>query len=157
TLAGACDAFVTQFSPSGTLIYSTYLGGAGDDSARGIALDPGCTPNCSVYVAGYTQSANFPTRNAVQAGLRGGYDAFVTKVNATGSALVYSTYLGGGNDDQGYSIGVDGSGNAYVVGFTVSADFPTQSPLQALYAGSQDAFVTKLNAGGTALVYSTYL
>ena len=85
-------------------------------------------------------------------------DAFVTKLNAAGSALVYSTYLGGSGDDDGNGIAVDSSGNAYVTGYTDSTNFPTANAFQAAFGGgSGDAFVTKLNAAGSALVYSTYL
>ena len=81
----------------------------------------------------------------------------MTKINAAGSALVYSTYLGGSGNDYGNGIAVDGSGNAYVTGSTESTNFPTANPLQASNGGSSDAFVTKINAAGSALVYSTYL
>ena len=89
-------------------------------------------------------------------------DAFVTKFNAAGSALVYSTYLGGGDSDHGESIAVDSAGNAYVTGSTLSTDFPTVNAFQSTFGGgnsgeSGDAFVTKFNAAGSALVYSTYL
>ena len=103
--------------------------------------------------------AGFPLASAFQGTFGGGFnDAYVTVLNSTGSALVYSTLLGGNSNDQGYGIAVDGSGNAYVTGFTVSTDFPTQSPFQASNAGGGgDVFVTKLNLAGNALVYSTYL
>ena len=84
-------------------------------------------------------------------------DAFVAKLNPTGSALVYSTYLGGSVDDFGYGIAVDSAGDAYVTGFTESTNFPTANPLQATFGGGNDAFVAKLNPAGSALVYSTYL
>src|SRR5208337_2585432 len=87
----------------------------------------------------------------------GYYTAFVTKLNAAGSALVYSTYLGGGRGDYGNSIAVDSSGNAYVTGSTSSTDFPAVNPLQATTRGPYNTFVAKLNAAGSALVYSTYL
>ena len=136
------------------LSYSTYLGGSGTEHAEGIAVDPAG----NVYVAGWTDSPNFPTANAFQATLKGGQDAFVTKLNPNGSALVYSTYLGGSSSaDFGFGIGVDALGNAYITGRTDSPDFPTASPFQANRKGSSDAFVTKLNASGSALVYSTYL
>jgi hypothetical protein len=111
-------------------------------------------------VTGYTSSTNFPTTNPLQAGCGGGPrfgcadDAFVTKINAAGSALVYSTYLGGSGDDKGNGIAVDGSGNAYVTGYATSTNFPTANPLQASFGGG---FLTKINAAGSALVYSTYL
>jgi Bacterial Ig-like domain (group 3)/Beta-propeller repeat len=150
------DAFVTEINPEGSaLVYSTYLGGSGGDSGMGIAVDS--TGNA--YVTGNTYSTDFPTTpGAFQTALAGGYyDAFVTKVNPTGSALVYSTYLGGNGDDSGNSIAVDSASNAYVTGYTDSTNFPTKNPLQATYGGNGDAFVAKINAAGSALVYSTYL
>jgi len=136
------------------LIYSTYLGGSGDDTGYGIAVDSAG----NAYVTGYTSSTDFPTMNPLQPTYGGGaYDAFVAKINAEGSALVYSTYLGGSNDDQGNRIAVDSAGNAYVTGTTSSTNFPTMNPFQAANGGGTDAFVAKLNSPGTALVYSTYL
>jgi hypothetical protein len=157
---GAFDAFVTKINAAGSaLVYSTYLGGSGDDYGNGIAVDG----SGNAYVTGQTSSTNFPTTNPIQ-GTYGGSggsefpgDAFVTKINAAGSALLYSTYLGGSGDDQGNRIAVDGSGNAYVTGWTTSTNFPTANPVQANYGGSEDAFVTKINAAGSVLVYSTYL
>jgi hypothetical protein len=136
------------------LIYSTYLGGSGDDFTNGIAVDS----SGSVYVTGSTSSTNFPTANPLQPASGGGsYDAFVTKFNPSGSALVYSTYLGGSGDDSGNGIALDSSGNAYVTGSTSSTNFPTANPLQpASGGGSYDAFVTKFNSSGSVLVYSTY-
>jgi uncharacterized repeat protein (TIGR01451 family) len=154
-LAGNFDAFVTKLNPAGSAFaYSTYLGGSGDDNGRAIALD-GAN---NAYVAGPTASPNFPTLNAVQTAFGGGAsDAFATKLNAAGSALVYSTYLGGSALDQVNGIAVDSLGNAHVVGQTLSLNFPTQNPLQPALAGPSDAFVTKLTAAGAALIYSTYL
>ena len=154
SLGGAQNCFVTKINASGSaLIYSTYLGGSGTDSGQGIAVDPGG----GAYVTGVTSSTNFPTANPLQAINGGGQDAFVTKINASGSALIYSTYLGGSLQDTGYGIAVDGSGNAYVTGYTTSTNFPTASPLQTTYGGGQDAYVTKINASGSALIYSSYL
>jgi len=152
---GCSDAFVAKLNPSGSaLIYSTYLGGSGADSGSGIAVDAAG----SAYVTGWTSSTNFPTANAQQASNKGGSDVFVTKLNGTGSALVYSTYLGGTGEDYGAGIAVDSAGNAYLVGNTYSTNFPTANPLQALLGGGDyDVFVAKLNAAGSALVYSTYL
>jgi hypothetical protein len=152
---GGYDAFVTELNPTGTaLVYSTYLGGTGDDVGRGIAVDGAG----NAYVTGYTDSADFPTTaGAFQAAFGGGYDAFVTKLNATGTALVYSTYLGGTHWDEGWGIAVDAVGDAYVTGYTESTDFPTTTGAFQTTFGGGDAFVTKLNATGTALVYSTYL
>jgi len=135
------------------LVYSTYLGGSDEEQGQGIAVDS----VGNAYVAGFTFSTNFPTANPLQAANGGGYDAFVSKVNASGSALVYSTYFGGSGFDQGQGIAVDASGNAYVTGITQSTNFPTANPLQATIGGFQDAFVARLNTAGSALVYSTYL
>ncbi|MBI5675717.1 MAG: SBBP repeat-containing protein [Nitrospirae bacterium] len=153
---GASDAFVTKINSSGSLplVYSTYLGGSGGDYGRAIALDG----SGNAYVTGGTDSTNFPTQGPIQGTNAGNGDAFVTKINSSGtSPFVYSTYLGGGNDDAGRGIAVDSSGNAYVTGGTASTNFPTQDPFQGSNAGSSDAFVAKINAGGTARVYSTYL
>jgi len=156
----------TSYDASGPLIidpvvlsYSTYLGGNGDDEGRAIAVDA----SGNAYVAGITSSTNFPTLNPTQATCNSctsilTRDAFVAKLTSDGTALSYSTYLGGSNDDEGNGIAVDNAGNAYVTGSTTSTDFPTTTPFQATYGGgSQDAFVTKLNATGSALIYSTYL
>jgi hypothetical protein len=152
---GGGDAFVTKINPTGSaLVYSTYLGGSGQDWGSGIAVDSAG----NAYITGSTASTEFPTMNPLQTAYGGGqYDAFVSEINRTGSALVYSTYLGGSGNDYGYSIAVDSAGNASVTGYTESTDFPTQSPLQPTYGGgSFDAFVAKINAAGS-LVYCTYL
>jgi Tol biopolymer transport system component/lysophospholipase L1-like esterase len=149
------DAFVTKLNSSGSgLAYSTYLGGHGIDEGFGIAVDS----SDGAYVTGQTLSGDFPTQNPLQGAYSGGGDAFVTKLNDSGSALLYSTYLGTGTGDDGNAIAVDSSGNAYVTGDTGGSDFPTQSALQATYGGGgADAFVSKLNANGSAFVYSTFL
>ena len=134
------------------LVYSTYLGGSSNDDGKGIAIDVAG----QAYVTGSTGSANFPTANPIQATLAGGA-AFVTKLNAAGTTLLYSTYLGGSSSDDGSGIAVDIFGQAYVTGSTKSTDFLTAAPLQATNAGGGDAFVTKLNAAGASLLYSTYL
>jgi hypothetical protein len=154
-------AFVTKFSAAGNaLVYSTYLGGHSEDDALAIAVDA----LGSAYVAGSTQSSDFPTANAFQEHNRargGGDNAFVTKFNAAGSALIFSTYLGGGNDDAANSIAVDGWGNAYIAGVTYSDDFPVADPLQGMNNGAANgapnAFISVLHASGDALVFSTYL
>jgi len=153
---GNYDAFVTKFSSSGnSLIYSTYLGGENGNYGNGIAVDG----SGNAYVTGQTESADFPTLNPYQT-YQGGVtstDVFVTKLSSTGNILIYSTYLGGGSDDRGYGITVDGSGNAYVTGETSSSDFPTLNPYQGTLEGGSDVFVTKLSSSGNNLVYSTYL
>jgi hypothetical protein len=141
------------------LVYSTYLGGSGTDLARAIAVDP----SGNAVVTGYTQSLNFPTANAFQAafngteGFFGNRDVFVTKINAAGTAYVYSTYLGGSGSEEARGVAVDSAGNAYVAGFTDSTNFPIANAVQATMGGTQDAFVTKLNPAGSALVYSTFI
>ncbi len=158
---GLSDVFLAKLGSAGTnLIYYTYLGGSGADSAYGIGLDG----SGNVYLTGLTASVNFPvTTNAVSRKLNslayfGNYtnDAFVTKLDATGTNLLYSTYLGGSGPDEGIAITVDGSGNIYVSGDTLSADFPTNSISQR-FGGVRDSFVIKLNPASTNLLYSTYL
>lgn len=152
--AGSIDSFVAKINADGlTLAYCTYLGGSGDDCAKAIAVDG----SGDAYITGYTKSANFPTKNAIQTSNAGSNDAFISKINADGSALAYSTYLGGSGDDYAEAIAVDGSGNAYITGYTDPASFPTKNPIQASNAGLWDAFVTKINADGSDLIYSTYL
>jgi len=147
--------FVTKLNAAGdAMVYSTYLGGNGYDYGYGIALDS--TGNA--YVAGYTNSTNFPRKNAYQKAKAGEYDAFVTKLNPDGNALVYSTYLGGSGKDGAAAIAVDSAGNAYITGKTESKNFPLMKPFQSVFAGGEsDAFAVKLNSTGNTLIYSTYL
>ena len=157
TSNGSDDVFVTKLNATGTAaFYSTYLGGGTMEDARGIAIDT----SGSAYVTGLTNSINFPTTvGAFDTTYGGNFDGFVTKLNSSGSALVYSTYLGDVNFDIGNDIVVDPSGNAYVTGNTASPNFPTTvDAFDTTYnGGSSDAFVTKLNAAGSAIVYSTFL
>ncbi len=155
TAGGGNDAFVSKFDPTGTtLVYSTYLGGSSNDEGNAIAVDA----SGNAYVGGATSSTDFPTKSPLQAANAGSDDAFVAVLNATGSALVYSTYLGGASDDECNAIAVDTSSNVYVAGVTDSTNFPTHSPFQSAKAGfDSDAFVAKINAAGSSLLYSTYL
>jgi len=137
---GGYDAFVAKLDGAGALVYSTYLGGSGDDQGSAIALDT----SGNIYVTGQTSSVDFPMANAIQNYNGGAVDAFVAKINATGSALVYSTYLGGSGSDWGAGIAADSSGSAYVTGSTISYDFPVNSSFQFSLNGSQDAFVAKI-------------
>jgi hypothetical protein len=178
-LAGTSNAFVTKLNPTGSapLVYSTYLGGNTSDGANSIVIDK----SGNAYVTGGTTSTNFPTKNPIQAAFAGGGttcpathvsicgDAFVTELNPTGAALVFSTYLGGTGEDSGVGIALDAAGNLYVSGGTDSADFPiTAGVVQPAFGGGSagcttageacgDAFLTKINAAKTVIVYSTYL
>jgi Calx-beta domain/Beta-propeller repeat len=152
---GRTDGFVGRLDPSGALVYLTYLGGSGDDEVLAITTDA----NGNAYVAGSTSSADFPTVRPLQPQLGGGTDAFVAKLNAAGSALTFSTFLGGARNDFANGVGVHPTDfTVYVAGSTNSLDFPVAAaPIQPQLAGGFDAFVAKLNAAGTAFVYSTYL
>jgi hypothetical protein len=157
-LGGDNDAFVVKLDPSGAnLIYATYLGGSGDlEIGYGIAVDTAGR----AYVTGLTTSPDFPTVKALQPRLAGFSDAFVTRLSPAGSAIEYSTYLGGDGSEIGQGISVDGVGNTYLTGQTDSRDFPVANAVQPMRAGSAfntDAFVAKLAPGGDALIYATYL
>lgn len=164
TSRAGLDAFITKFAPDGgSVAYSTFLGGAGRELGMGIAVDE----NGNAYIAGITESFDNPftfmydgfpvTPGAFQT--RGSFDAFVTKLNPKGSGLVYSTYLGGSlGVERAWAIALDDAGNVYITGDTTATNFPTANPVQATYGGGlSDAFVTKLNATGSSLVYSTFL
>ncbi|MBN1830337.1 MAG: SBBP repeat-containing protein, partial [Deltaproteobacteria bacterium] len=147
------DAFATKVSSTGTtLAYSTYLGGRGYDCAYGIVVDA----SGSAYVAGVTFCSDFPTQNPHQGTIAGSLDAFATKVSSSGSALSFSTYLGGSGYDSVYGIAVDASGNAYVAGETRSSNFPTHSAYQATHGGNADAFIAKLSPSAVHSYYIPY-
>jgi hypothetical protein len=164
---GDCNGntFVTKFNPSGSaLIYSTYIGGSGSDVGSGIVADSAG----DVYVTGSTTSSDFPvTPGAVQSAYGGNGDAFLAELNPGGSALIYSSYLGGSNQDFGSGVTVDSAGNAYVAGGTCSSDFPvTPGAFQTTYSSDincletgfpGDAFITEIKPSASPLVYSTYL
>lgn len=155
------DAFVAKISPPGAeLLYSTFLGGGAPDHATSVAVDG----SGAAYVAGDTRSSDFPTANALQSVANGGgglaesaSDAFVTKFDANGGALAYSTFLGGSEADQASGIAVDRDGSAYVTGNTSSTNFPVVRPVQAKKNGDTDAFVSRLSSAGSTLIFSTYL
>jgi hypothetical protein len=149
------DAFVTKFNPSGAALESsTFLGGSSGSFANAIAVDA----SGQACVTGQTRSYDFPTMNPLQPNNHSSEgNVFVTKFNAAGSALVYSTYLGGSTIDSGAGIAVDSSSNVYVTGSTTSTDFPTADAYQSSLNSWGAAFVSKLNPTGSALVYSTYL
>lgn len=162
------DAFVTKLRADGSVAYATYLGGSRPDQARAVAVDA----EGNAWITGDTTSADFPvTAGAAQPTFHGEItlgplrfgDAFVTKLDPSGSKLLYSTYLGGSAPDSGFAIAVDGAGAAYVAGGTHSADFPTTAAAaQRTYGGGAfpqfrgDAFVVKLSPAGS-IVYSTFL
>ncbi len=150
------------------MVYSTYLGGSGDDTAEGIAVDGAG----NVYVAGSTSSVDFPTYRGYDTTPNGSNDVFMAKLNASGTALIYSTYVGGAGDDwvgddiadlvQNITgihggLAVDTNGNAYVAGWTYSPNFPMRNAAQNTSGGGADAFLFKLGPAGTNLLYSTYL
>src|SRR5438445_39911 len=153
--ARQADMFLAKLNATGSaLVYSTYLGGSDSDGRPMIALDA----RGNLYFEAWTSSTDIPTANAFQTESAGSVDIWVGKVNAAGDALAYSTYLGGSDSEVcGSDIVVDPAGNNYLNGFTCSTDFPTLNPIQPENAGGCDAFLTKLNPAGNALVYSTYL
>ena len=184
TIALPGDGFVAKFSPTGALLYLTYIGGSRDDTVSAIAVDG----VGNAYITGATTSLNFPVVNAFQSRFGGAStgvafssgDAFVTKINPAGNKLIYSTYLGGSQDDSGFAIAIDSTGSAYVAGATISGNFPVMGanngfPIQAGNRGSGgqtnavcntcngpfwdpgDAFVAKLDPTGSQLIFSTYL
>jgi hypothetical protein len=156
TNGGSGDAFVAKLDPTGsTLVYATFLGGSGHEHAEQIAVDA----TGSAYVLGHTRSTDFPTTSgSVQTTPGGMDDAFVAKLDPTGAALLYATYLGGSAIDFGLAISLDGDGHAHTTGYTESANFPvTAGAARPAASGANDAFVTKLNAAGTEMIYSTYL
>lgn len=151
---GGNDAFVAKLNAAGSaLLYRSYLGGTGNDAGTGIRVSSAG----EAFVTGATASLDFLLAAPRQGASGGGFDAFVTRVNAAGSALIYSTYLGGSGADRGAALALDASGNAYVTGNTTSTNFPTASPYQAASGGGTDAFLSKLSADGATFAYSTYL
>lgn len=156
TYNGILDTFVIKLNPAGSsLIYSTILGGAGEDFTKCIQLDGAG----NAYLAGFTSSTDFPvTAGAYDTTPNGQYDVYAAKLNATGTALIYSTFIGGTDFDRAYGLGLDGSLNAYVAGYTYSADYPaTAGAFDTTHNGKKDAILSKLNSTGTELIFSTFL
>jgi len=151
---GGGEIFLMKVNYTNTeLIFSTFIGGSNHDYGYDVAVDF----QCNIYLTGMTHSSDFPIINGFSDTLQGDRDAFVLKFNSSGTGISYSTFLGGSTFDFGYAIEVDILGNAYVVGTTHSANFPLMNPFQSSLIGENDAFVTKLNASGTGLVFSTLI
>jgi hypothetical protein len=157
---GVDHVFVAKLDPTGsTLVYADYLGGESADECLALALDS--TNN--VYVAGTTQSTQFPTVTPYQGTIPGANSAFLSKISTDGSALVYSTYLGGSADEVVAGVAVDSTGSSVVAGYTTSTDFPVTNAYQATASANAGGifgnygFLTKFSSAGTSLVYSTYL
>ena len=151
---GGDDVFVTKLAPSGNALgFSTFLGGSDDEWSSDLVIDAAG----DVYVTGQTASSDFPTQDAFDADYNGNGDAFVAKIEATGDALAYCTFLGGSDIDEGFSISVDAAGHACVSGRTTSADFPTEAPFDGSHNGGEDGFVVKLNTTGNSLEYATFI
>lgn len=155
TYNNAYDVFVSKMDISGNLIFSTYIGGTSSDNAWDIAIDG----NQDIYVVVETTSNNYPTSTGCfDNSYSWGDEIAVTKLNASGSGLLYSTYIGGNDADEGYAIAVDALGNAYITGATLSTDYPvTAGAYDVTFNGGSDVIITKLNSTGTALVYSTFI
>jgi uncharacterized protein (TIGR03437 family) len=154
-LSGTSDAFLVKYTSQLTTVFSTYLGGSGDESSwTSVAVDS----NGSAYLAGETTSTDFPTVNPLQKAYGGGAgDLFVSKFSSDGASLVYSTYLGGSGEEHAWGLAVDDAGDAYVAGDTASSDFPVVDAFQAAKGGVANGVVAELNAAGSALVFSSYL
>lgn len=151
---GDYDVFVTKLSPNGqSLVYSTYIGGTGDDRASAIAA----LPSGEVIVTGYTSSSDYPTQNPYDNSANGLQDALVTRLSATGNSLVYSSYIGGAGDDRAYGVAIDATGRVYIAGETSSSDFPVPNGFDNTANGSFDGFAARLSSSGASLEYGTYL
>ncbi len=149
------DGFVAKLSPDGTqFLYVTYLGGSQTDYVSALAVDS----EGAVYVAGVTESSNFPAPNALQSSIGGGMDAFLAKLTPSGAGLLFSTFVGGTGGDMARGLALDVSGNAYLAGHTSSSNFPTANAFQTVFGGGgNDAFLVKIKSDGSSRLYSTYL
>ncbi len=153
---GGYDVVIAKYDPTGSIIFSTYFGGSGDDWGTSIQTDS----SGDIYIMGTSDSSDLPLVNSYQNYIAGGLDIFVAKISADGQELLYSTFIGGSNGDWGYGIALDSSDNMIITGSTFSTDFPTSNPIQDTIGGGGsgvDAFITKLSTDGQSLVFSTYL
>src|SRR6266496_3666298 len=154
---GTFDAFISKVSSAGAKVFTTYLGGSGDDRGSGIAVNSAG----EAYITGFTSSTNFPTASPLQLSNGGAFDAFVAKLNSAGSAFLYSTYLGGSANENTTStvtstnpIALNSSSDAFITGYTSSTNFPTAAPLQAAKAAGQDAFIARISDAAPPADYS---
>ena len=152
TNAGGADGFVVHIDPQGNLVYSTYIGGSGGDAVRHLAVNSAG----EVWITGETGSTDFPTVNAYQPTNAGGLDGYLAKISASGSTLLYSTYIGGSKADMPNDVAMDSAGNVYIAGNTTSTDFPVMGAVQFTNGGGQDGFLVKFSPAGIPL-FSTYL
>jgi|GEM_PF-3614294 hypothetical protein len=153
---GGSDSFFLKLSSNGSsIIFSSYIGGSGDDPVYDIDIDS----SHNLYLTGWTSSNNYPTTgNAYDTSYNGGYDIIISKINSSGNSLLYSSYLGGGNPDVAFNIEADNSGNAYLAGRTDSSNFPTVNAYQSIFGGNTyDGFLTKMNTEGLGIIFSTFL
>lgn len=151
--SGKRDAFLAKLGANGNFIYTTYIGGAENDEPSGISFDS----FHNAYLAGTTFSANFPTfSTSLQQSYGGNGDAFVLKMNAEGSSLTYSSYLGGSSLDSGQGVASDSQGFATFIGFTSSSNLPLVNARQTSFGGVEDLFLFKLHSNSSEVVYSTY-
>lgn len=150
---GVRDVFLTKFIPDGSqLVFSTLMGGSGDDMPFRLAIGN----SGDIYVGGFTNSTNFPIKNPFQATNHGDFDIFISRFNANGSELLYSSYLGGSGEDWHGNFVLDDSGYIYITGSTYSSDFPIKAALISQYSGGRDGFLSILTPDGKGLVYSSY-
>jgi hypothetical protein len=150
---GMGDTFILKYDKAGNLLFATYLGGADFEQSWGMTLDKAG----NAYIVGNTKSADFPRVGGLQRPLAGDRDAYLVKLNPTGSRIIFSTLLGGRETDWGYSVQLDAKGAIYVAGETESPDFPVVSAVQPTYKGGEDGFVTKLTPDAKTIIYSTFV
>lgn len=151
---GDGDIFIAKFSSDGTMLdFSTYFGGNESDLSDGLRFDS----NENILFCGSTESSDFPTQNAYDSSYNGAYDIIISKLSSDGSTLLYSTYLGGSQEENGKVLTLDSSENIIIAGNTISSNFPTVNAYDSSYNGNHDIIVFKLSSDGSSLLYSTYL